>query len=630
MRDPRAPGRGAPTDLKRAVVSALVGTAVLAVFCLVPAQSEAARCRPDGKRCRTNRQCCGQVCINTAPLGKKPSGRCCTTTTCAAAGAQCGLLADGTCPDVLYCGACDAPAVCGGGGTPNVCANPTTSTTVASTSSTSTTLGPGTGPRVDPKADLATVFAFRGYEPSATPNVTMILTVERFLEPARGPSYFLFDPEIAYAINVDNDNDALADVTFEFRFETDTLLPDHFAALLGVGAGTLAPANSPPPIDPGTPIVPPRIAAFDDPGVGLRQRYRVTMIKDGTGTDLSAGQTAFAVPPDVGPRTMDYGALSASAIYTLTASTRVFAGAVDAPVWADRGATLDTFNTSKAPPILSAAENAANVNLASDSFSGFDVNAIAIEVPITLLTRTGNIEPATSTAATLGVWGTAARPRTKSLPTVPGGPPVLSADLVQVARVGNPLVDELLIGTGSKGTFGMEQPVNDGRFLGFFQDPMLARMLNALLGGALAIPSPPRTDLLPLLTYSPPIAAAGTPTGPVADLLRLNTGVPPTPPGSMNRLGLLGGDPAGFPNGCRVVDDAFDVMLRLVAGGVLAGGSFATSPINSLLGDGVNVNDVAYRATFPYLAAAHGARIRRHIDPGEPLCTGGAGAACLP
>jgi hypothetical protein len=612
--------------------SALVAVVLFAGLWLLPAESEAAKCRADGKRCRTNRQCCGQVCINTAPPGKKPSGRCCTTTTCASAGAGCGLIADGSCPDVLYCGTCNAPEVCGGAGTPNVCAPPATSTTIATTSSTSTTLVPdGAGPTLDPKADLVSLFAFRGYEVGPAPDVTMILTVEPLLEPARGHGSHLFDPEIVYAINIDNDNDALADVTFEFRFTTEVRLPDHFAALLGVGAGgALAPANSPPPIDPGTPVVPPRIATLDAPGVGLRQSYRVTVIRDGIVTDLSAGQTPFALPPDVGPRTMDYGALFDAAVHALGANTRVFAGAVDDPSWVDRGGALDTFNTSKAPPVLSPAEDAALVNLASDGSSGFDANAIAISVPVTLLTRTASIEPPSSVAAAIGVWATTARPRTKSLPNEPGGLPVLSADVVQVGRIGNPLVEELLLGTGARRTFGMEQPVNDGRFLGFFQDPTLARMLNALFGGAMAIPSPPRTDLLPLLTYAPPIAAVGTPPGPVADLLRLNTGVAPTLPGSMNRLGLLGGDAAGFPNGCRVVDDAFDVMLRLVAGGVLAGGSFGTSPINSRLGDGVNVNDVAFRTTFPYLASAHGARGRRHIDPGEPLCTGGGGGPCLP
>jgi hypothetical protein len=136
-----------------------------------------------------------------------------------------------------------------------------------------------------------------------------------------------------------------------------------------------------------------------------------------------------------------------------------------------------------------------------------------------------------------------------------------------------------------------------------------------------------------VVTYAPPIAALGTPAGPIADLLRLNTGVSPTPPGSASRLGLLGGDPAGFPNGRRVFDDVTDLALRLVVGGVLA----APFPgfdanIGGRLGDGVNVNDAAYRTEFPYLANAPSGRNRRHVDPGEPACTPlfGGGAPCLP
>jgi hypothetical protein len=147
-----------------------------------------------------------------------------------------------------------------------------------------------------------------------------------------------------------------------------------------------------------------------------------------------------------------------------------------------------------------------------------------------------------------------------------------------------------------------------------------------------AIPTPPRLDLLPVVTYAPPIAASGTPAGPVADLLRLNTGVSPTPSASQHRLWLLGGDPAGFPNGRRLVDDVVDLSLRLVAGGVLAGPPFSTSPLNTRLGDGVNVNDAPYRTSFPYLANAPSGRTRRHVDPGEAACTPlfGGGAPCRP
>jgi hypothetical protein len=206
---------------------------------------------------------------------------------------------------------------------------------------------------------------------------------------------------------------------------------------------------------------------------------------------------------------------------------------------------------------------------------------------------------------------------------------VSSGSFSQIDRRGNPLVRELFVGTGFVDRFAMDQPSNDAQFASFFLDPALARILNAATAGGVAIPTPPRTDLLPLVTYAPPIAAPGTPPGPVADLLRLNTGVAPTLPASFSfhRLGLLGGDPAGYPNGRRPVDDVLDISLRFALG--VLNPAFNHAP-NNAFGDGVNVNDTPLRTTFPYLGDAPSGRDRRHIDPNEPGCTGGAGAPCAP
>jgi len=181
--------------------------------------------------------------------------------------------------------------------------------------------------------------------------------------------------------------------------------------------------------------------------------------------------------------------------------------------------------------------------------------------------------------------------------------------------MGNPLINELIIGIGSKDRFSMDQPVNDSQFAAFLLDPPIADIVKALCGGALRVPSAPRLDLLPLVNYAPPIASPDTPAGPVADLLRLNTGVPATPFEQASRLGLIGGDRAGFPNGRRVFDDVTDITLRVGVGGVLIP-EFNHFP-NNRLGDGVNVNDAPYRVSFPYLADCPDGRNRRHIDPGE-------------
>lgn len=483
----------------------------------------------------------------------------------------------------------------------------------------------------DPKANIADVYAFRSYTPGSL-GITIIMTVDPMQDPPRGASASLFDPDVLYEIKIDNNNDAVADITFQFRFSTEVRLPNLFLGNAGVPGGVAAPANSPSPVPPGTAIVPPKISSFADPGLGLRQSYTVTMIKGGISTPLTTGSPMFVVPPNAGPRTMDYNALFNAAIYLLPGSgVRAFAGTIDDPFCYDQGGLTDTFNFSATPPILSAAEDAAFVNYSSDSLSGFAVNAIAIEVPIPALTRTGQIEPANSTAATIGVWASTSRPRLLTrrapLPSLSSGTPS------QIHRVGNPLINDLVIGMGLKDKFGMEQPKNDSQFASFFLDPAIARVLNALTGGAVAIPAAPRVDLFPLITYAPPVAAPGTTAGPVADLLRLNTGVNPTPEASINRLGLLGGDPAGFPNGRRLQDDVFDIQLRLIAGGVLAAPFPGYSPnINLRLGDKVNINDAPFRSTFPYLGNAPSSRNRRHVDPGEADCTQifGGGPPCLP
>jgi hypothetical protein len=324
---------------------------------------------------------------------------------------------------------------------------------------------------------------------------------------------------------------------------------------------------------------------------------------------------------------MDYTALFNSAVYSLENGVSVFAGTTDDAFWIDLGGAFDTANFrtlgTGVPAVLTASEDVANVNFASDTVSGYAVNTFAIEVPISMLTSTGRVEPPTSPASTIGVWAATSRPR---VPVLRGETPAGPVEYRQVQRMGNPLINELLIGTGSKDRFSMDEPKNDAQFAGFLLDPVIARVVNAATGGAVEIPPPPRSDLLPLVTYAPPIAALGTAAGPVADLLRLNTGVPATPMWTASRLGLLGGDRAGFPNGRRVFDDVTDIVLRVGVGGILVQG-FDKFP-NNRLGDGVNVNDLPYRTRFPYVAECPSGRDRRHIDPGEPGCTGGQGPAC--
>lgn len=484
---------------------------------------------------------------------------------------------------------------------------------------------------LDTKADITDIYAFVSYDDPT--KVTLILDVDPLLAPGNGPNYFPFDDNILYAIRIDNTNDAVEDISFQFRFQTEIRAPEVFTGFVGAGDGINAPGNSPPPVAPGTPIVPPAITSLDGPGsagLSLRQTYTVTMVKNVVSTPLTnqAGGSLFAVPTNVGPRTMpNYPELATQGIYKLNDGIKVFAGTVDDPFYIDLGAAFDSLNFRKGTSrsiggVLTAAQDADdNTNTAPDFVSGFNVNTIAIEVPIAMLTRTGTRVAANNPAATIGVWGTTSRPRITVLRAPL--PPEDSGGWSQVQRMGNPLINELIIGTGDKDFWSMSQPKDDAQFAHYDLDPLLARVFNAVYG--INIPKPPRTDLLPLVEYVPPIAAPGTAAGPVADLLRLNTGVPPTAKASRRRLAVLAGDFGGFPNGRRVSDDVLDIAARVVAGVLVSG--FNVFP-NNRIGDGVNTNDLPYQETFPYVAFAHDGRDSRHIDPGEAGCTMGAGAPC--
>ncbi len=485
---------------------------------------------------------------------------------------------------------------------------------------------------LDHKADITDWFAFVSYDDPS--KVTMILNTDPLLEPANGPNYHPFDPEVVYEMKVDNNFDGDEDFKVIFRFQTEIRAPGVFTGFVGAGGGINAPTNSPAPVPAGTPIVPPAITALDGPGaagLSLRQTYSVTIQKKvgsvWQNVLTSGSRKLFAVPANVGPRTMpDYASLARQGIYDLGGGVKVFAGTVDDPFYIDLGAAFDTLNfrtsafATGVPAVLSNDQDALDsANFAPDAVAGYNVNSIAIELPISLLTSDGARHAATDAKAVIGTYGTTSRPRMKVQPTTPGGKASLSTNFVQIQRMGNPLINELLIGTGDKDKFSMSEPKNDSQFASYLLDPLLARVINAAYGGAVTIPTPPRLDLLPLVTYAAPICPGCTAAqaGPVADLLRLNTGIPPTAPGSRKRLGVLAGDFGGFPNGRRVSDDVTDIAARVVVG--VLNPAFNIFP-NNRIGDGVNSNDVAYQETFPYVAFANSGRNSRHQSPGTSGC----------
>lgn len=446
----------------------------------------------------------------------------------------------------------------------------------------------------DPSADNTDFYMFRSW--TNPDNVVFILNVIPGQEPGAGPNYFNFGDDVLYRINVDANGDGRADdVVFEIRFKTELRgglaslqLPLAYAAL-------------------------PPITALDGPGSDgliLRQSYTVTQVRHGRRTNLGP-QTMFAVPSNVGPLTMpNYEALAAQGIYSLANGGKVFAGQRDETFYIDLGATFDTLNLRRTPPVLTSAEDANdNVNpFGNDTFAGFNISTIAIEVPISTVTSNPN--------AVIGAYASTARRRGRETDNDDND----DGRWVQVSRMGNPLVNELIIGTDAKNRWNRTDPADEAQFLGFYLNSRLATAINLRFG--LTIPANNRTDLVNVLLKYPSQPQTGTcGSSDCSELLRLNLAVAPTPPAQQRRLSVLAGDNAGWPNGRRPNDDVTDIALRVVAGRLLG------VPTGSLLlGDGVNFNIGAQGsnltangiyAVFPYLPTPHDGRNRRHIDCGE-------------
>lgn len=460
---------------------------------------------------------------------------------------------------------------------------------------------------LDRGADVTDWYAFVSYD--HPDRVTMILNVDGFLEPSNGPNYFPFDPNVLYEMKVDNNHDGVEDITFQFRFTTQIRQPGVFTGFVGGIAGI------------------PQITALDGPGsegLSLRQNYTVTMIKNGAATDLTAGRTLFAVPSNIGPLTMPrYRDLFNQGIYELDNEVRVFAGTVDDPFYIDLGAAFDSFNFRMGVGGVLSPKIDANDrrNFAPDAVAGFNVNSIVLEVPTTMLTVDSKWHGAGDKNAVIGTYGATSRQRV-TIRRVKGQ---VDSNGVwrQVNREGNSLINELIIGTGSKDLFSVSDPEKDGQFASFFLDPLLAKLYSSILG--IPVPPAPRVDLLPLVQYTAPICPGCAPkdAGPVADLLRLNTGIPPTPVNKQKRLGFLAGDLAGFPQGRRPIDDVVDIASRAVAG-ILA------DPVKygAAIGDGVNTNEDGYAKTFPYITPAHSGRNSHHTGPGQKGCNGQPDGIC--
>ena len=465
---------------------------------------------------------------------------------------------------------------------------------------------------LDPAADNTDTYAFRSWEDPD--KVVFILNAIPGQDPADGPNYFAFDDSVLYRVHLDHNKDGKAeDIVYEVRFANETR----------PALGTL---NFPLPFvgNPNIGAVPALqgITALDGPGSeGLtrRQIYTVTEVRGKKRKRLFQGQKLVAVPSNVGPATMpDYESLAAQGFYTDSATgIRVFAGQRAETFAIDLGAVFDTVNLRRFPPVLTEAEdqNDAANPFGINRFSGFNINSIVLEIPISHVTVDG--QPADSTTNPhLGMYASTSRQKVKVYKQ--NGRTVEAGRFVQVSRLANPLVNELILNTPDKDRWNAAEPEDEAQFQEFYQAPTLATALNLIFG--LPVPATPRTDLMQVFLKYPGQSVDGLNCGaPCAELLRLDVSVPPTPPAQQKRLGGLASppDPAGFPNGRRPNDDVTDIATRVVGGQAF---------IDNRVGDGVNFLDNApgsnvtangIATQFPYLPTPHDGRNRQHLDCGE-------------
>jgi hypothetical protein len=456
----------------------------------------------------------------------------------------------------------------------------------------------------DPTADNTDLYAWR----TDGDTVTIAANFIPLEEPAGGPNFSNFSENVLYEIKVDNTGDARPDVTYQFRFDTKIADSDLF------GQSFLF--NDFP------------LEATGDPDQLLTQTYTVTRVSGSGGGDDDDDDgrkwrkvgTGTVPPTNIGPRsTPSYAPIRTSAITDLTNGGKAFAGPRDDAFFVDLGSIFDLgglrpFNNAHLLPLA----NEPGV----DGVGGFNTHTISIQVPITDLTGTSAVPAFGSQDAVIGIWATASRQKTTVLRD---GTARGSGDWVQVSRLGNPLINEVIIPLARKDAWNASQPRDDRQFAKYYQEPALARIANAVYEPIVDARTTGRADLVAILLTGLKLPD-GTPftfTGNrQADMLRLNVAVEPCM-ADCSVLGVMGGDLAGFPNGRRLTDDVTDIEIRAVLDGYgsfingLFGDLTPNNSPNNLLGDGVNANDMPFLASFPYQADPHNGYAHQHHAVGS-------------
>ena len=431
-------------------------------------------------------------------------------------------------------------------------------------------LGPGTGgasshreaplTAADPQIDTTDVYAF--VSPDDPDTVTFVAAWIPFQEPAGGPNFYQWGEGVRYNIEVDNDGDAIADLVYRWMFKTRTRNPNTFLYNTG------------------------RVTSLDDPDLNISQTYDLKLTDRDAGTTEILVNDAIAAPSNVGQASMpNYSQDLFDAAVSRFEGGRTWVGQSDDPFFLD----LRVFD------LLYGADLS---EVGDDTLAGFNVNALALQVPSTDLAMRGNVER----NPVIGVWSTTTR-RSIRVHEATGALEQRGRQ-VQVSRLGMPLVNEVVVPVGLKDHFNASVPRNDEQFLAAVNNPELPHLLNAIYGTEIpdsneTEPGVQRNDLISVFLTG--VEGLNMPANvEPAEMLRLNMSIPPCST-SCSRLGVIGGDTAGFPNGRRLSDDIIDVSLRVVLGVLLP----EHQTLADTIGDGVDANDVSFNASFPYLAHPH-------------------------
>jgi len=387
-----------------------------------------------------------------------------------------------------------------------------------------------------PQYDNTDVYAF--VSPDRRGKVTLIGNWIPFEEPAGGPNFYAFADDARYNFKIDNDGDARADLTFRYTFQ------DHYR-----NGNTILYNTGP-------------VTSLSDRDLNFYQTYKLQKINHDTGKVKQLASGYKVAPSRVGKASMpNYAKLRNQAIRWTGDGEwpRTFAGQAEDPFFLD----LRIFD------LLYGGDFS---EVGDDTLAGFNVNTLALQISKKMLAKRGNADA----NPIVGVWSTTDRRG-------------VDGQYRQVSRLGNPLVNELVIAVKDRDKFNASKPSNDGQFLEYVTDPELAELIEAIYG--IPAPATPRDDLVAVFLTG--VDGLNQPPNVTpSEQMRLNMSIPPSD--NPNRLGVIGGDNAGYPNGRRLADDVGDISLQVVEG------ELAGNPND--LGDGVNRNNVAFKQTFPYVA----------------------------